>query len=101
MYSPVKIWRNQKTIAAFVGKKGVIESWTMVRVPLGTFSHLAPYPVAIVALDTGERMCLQVVDWGQKQLRRGQNVEVVVRRVTEPNTEGVIPYGLKARPIGR
>ena len=82
-----------------LGKTGKILSWTVVRVPPADFSDQAPYPVALVELDDGGRITAQLVDWTAKQLITGQNVVTVVRRVVKPNTEGVIPYGIKVKPI--
>ena len=99
MLSPVKIWRNQKIIASRIGKQGVILSWTIIRVPPGQFSSIAPYPVALVKLDDGFHMTCQLVDYEGKHLQFGQRVALVLRRITEPNEEGIIPYGIKAKPV--
>ena len=99
MNSPVKIWRNQKYIARMLGREGKIVSWTVVRVPPTGFSNLAPYPVVIVGFADGKRITAQLVDWVSDDLAFGTKVKVVVRRVSEPPTEGVIPYGIKVRPL--
>jgi uncharacterized OB-fold protein len=99
MNSPVKIWRNQKHIARMLGREGNIISWTVVRVPPTGFSDLAPYPVVIVEFAGGKRMTAQLVDWSEKDVAFGTRVKVVVRRVSEPPTEGVIPYGIKVKPL--
>jgi uncharacterized OB-fold protein len=104
--SPVKIWRNQKYIAKMLGREGKVVSWTVVRVPPGGFSSLAPYPVVIVDLTAGKaglidggRIMAQLVDWTDEDLIVGRRVKVVVRRICEPTTEGVIPYGIKVKPV--
>lgn len=99
MISPVKVWRNQKKIAALVGKTGKIISWTLVRVPPASFSEQAPYPVVLVELTLGGRIMAQLVDWEEKDLTIGRQVVAVVRRVVQPNNEGIIPYGIKVRPL--
>lgn len=99
MNSPVKIWRNQKHIAAMLGREGKIISWTIVRVPPSGFSSLAPYPVVIVKLRDNKRMSAQLVDFTDRDLKFGTRVRAVLRRISEPSTEGVIPYGIKVRPI--
>jgi len=38
------------------------------------------------------------VDYDQKNLKQGQKVTTVIRRVIKPNSEGVIPYGIKVKP---
>lgn len=99
MNSPVKIWRNQKYIAALLGKEGQIVSWTVIRVPPAGFSNLAPYPVVVVDLVGGGRITAQLVDWTESDLVVGKKVRVVVRRISEPTTEGIIPYGIKVKPL--
>ncbi len=97
--SPVKIWRNQKYIAGMLGREGTIVSWTVIRVPPAGFSNLAPYPVVIVDLVGGGRITAQLVDWSEEDIADGRRVKVIVRRISEPTTEGIIPYGVKVKPI--
>jgi len=99
MYSPVKLWRNQKHTQILLGKKGVIVSWTIIRVPPEGFSNQAPYPVVVVRLENKEMITAQMVDWEESQCRIGQYVRVILRRISEPSSEGVIPYGLKVKPL--
>jgi len=99
MSSPVKLWRNQKHIRALLSSKGAIVSCSMVFVPPGNFSEYAPYPVAVVALDGGEQIVAQVVDFDPSQLVAGQRVVTVLRKVMEPDGDGVIPYGIKVKPV--
>lgn len=99
MESPVKIWRNQKNVAALLGKTGKVISWTIIRVPPGEFMNQAPYPVVLVELDGGSRIEAQLVDWQPEQLAFGTPVRTVIRRVTHPDPDGVIPYGIKVKPV--
>lgn len=99
MQSPVKIWRNQKKIQSLLGNTGKIVSWTIVRVPPAGFSDQAPYPVVIVKLDNSSTITAQLVDYSEKHLVFGQKVVTIIRRVIQPNTEGIIPYGIKVKPI--
>src|SRR3989338_392763 len=98
MLSPFKIWRNQKKTASLIGKTGKIVSWTVIRVPPADFTDQAPYPVVLVELTEGKRIMAQLVDYDQKNLKQGQKVTTVIRRVIKPNSEGVIPYGIKVKP---
>lgn len=99
MNSPVKIWRNQKHIAKMLGREGTVVSWTVIRVPPTEFSSLAPYPVVIVDLVGGGRITAQLVDWIPEDLAFGTKVKVVVRRVSDPSTEDIVPYGIKVKPL--
>jgi uncharacterized OB-fold protein len=99
MISPVKVWRNQKYIARMLGKFGTVISWTIVRVPPADFGYQAPYPVALVRLDNGESLCVQVVDCQSENLKLGQRVVTVVRKAMQSETDDVIPYGIKVKLI--
>ncbi len=99
MVSPVKIWRNQKKTATLIGKIGRIISWTIIRVPPADFTDQAPYPVVLVELTDGKRITAQLVDYKPENLHYGQKVRTVIRRVMQPNNEGVIPYGIKVKPV--
>ncbi len=99
VHSPVKIWRHQKRISELLAKHGRILTWTVIRVPPGEFSDQAPYPVVLVELDDGERITCQLVDYSEAQLAPGQEVVTVIRRVTRPDPDGVIPYGIKVKPV--
>lgn len=99
MISPVKVWRNQGIVAKHLGKKGTIVSFTIIRLGPTGFEAQIPYPVAVVQFENGERMVGQLVDWKKEDLREGKVVEAVLRRVNEPDREGVIPYGIKFRPL--
>jgi len=99
MISPVKIWRNQKHIAKQLGQTGKIISWSLIRVPPEGFSEQAPYPIAVVELTGKAKILAQVVDWKINELHRGQKVKTVVRKTIEATQDGVIPYGIKVKPI--
>lgn len=105
MLSPVKIWRNQKNVAALLGKTGMIVSWVIIRVPPADFMDQAPYPVVVVVLDGGKKIAAQLVDLPSDQkewvplLRTGTKVVTVLRRIAHPDPDGVIPYGIKVKPL--
>lgn len=99
MSSPVKLWRNQKYIRDLAQKTGTVISWTFIRVPPGGFAGLAPYPIVLVKLDNGNTITAQLVDYTSEHLATGTKVITVVRRIMDPNSDGVIPYGIKVRPV--
>ena len=98
MTSPVKIGRNQKKIAALIGKKDKVISWTFVRIPAAGFESQAPYPVALIKLEDGKTMIAQVVDYMEKDLKFDQKVITVVRRTMQAESGDLIPYGIKVKP---
>ena len=99
MQSPVKIWRNQKKVGMMVGKTGRVVSWTTIRVPPGDFVDQAPYLVVLVALDGGQKITAQLVDFEHMSVAIGQQVITVIRRIILPTADGVIQYGIKVKPI--
>lgn len=101
MISPVKIWRNQKHIRALMGQSGRIVSWTIIYVPPEGFVDQAPYVVVLVRLQTGKTHMAQLVEYDQRHLQVDQPVQAIVRRTRDAGTEGVIPYGIKFKPLER
>ncbi|MBI2611616.1 OB-fold domain-containing protein [Candidatus Gottesmanbacteria bacterium] len=98
--SPVKVWRNQKKITKLLGKKGRIISYSMVHVPPAGFENNAPYPVALVEFTSDKsRYIAQLTDWEKSHLQIGQKVKTVLRKTRDIGTEGIIPYGIKFKPI--
>jgi len=96
--SPVKIWRNQKKIVDILGKTGKVVSFTVIRVPPAGFEDQAPYPVVICAVN-GHRVVGQLVDCKAEDLKLGMKVRATLRRVKNPGKEGIIPYGIKFKPL--
>lgn len=99
MTSPVKVWRNQQHVKTLLDQEGVIVSWTIIRVPPGTHSEFAPYVMAIVKLNSGKQITIPVVDVAYEQVASGLPIRTVLRRLTHPDQDGVIHYGIKAIPI--
>lgn len=99
MFSPVKIWRNQKKIKKLLGRTGKIISFTKIYVPPSGFESQAPYIVAIAKLEEGKNYTAQLVDYEEKHLKTGQKIITILRRTRNPGEEGVIPYGIKFKPI--
>jgi len=99
MLSPVKIWRNQKKVRALLGIEGKVISFTKIHVPPAGFIDQAPYVVALVKLKNGKGVVAQLVDYEDKHLNIGQKVKTVLRRTRDAGEEGVIPYGIKFKPV--
>lgn len=82
-----------------VGREGTLLSWTVVRVPPSGFADQAPYVVGVIVLASGKHITAQIVDADPSQMKQGLPVRTVVRRITHPSSDGVIPYGIKAIPL--
>ena len=96
--SPVKLWRNQKKMRALLGRIGVIETFTVIYQSPKGFENQVPYPVVIANFGK-KKMIGQLVDYSKDHIRMGQRVQAVVRRMKEDTQEGIIPYGIKFKPI--
>lgn len=96
--NPVKSWRNQKKIKSLLGQVGKIVSYSLIHVPPAGFEAQAPYPVVLVDLGN-KRLLGQLVDYKNEELKIGQKVRSIIRRIKEPDDEGVIPYGIKFKPV--
>jgi uncharacterized OB-fold protein len=99
MTSPVKIWRNQEHIRSLLDQEGIIVSWTIIRVPPGTHSEFAPYAMAIVRFKSGKQITVPLVDVVLEEVSIGLRVKTVLRRLTHPDQDGVIHYGIKVVPV--
>lgn len=97
--TPVKLWRRQKKVASHIGMAGKILLWTIIRVPAKAFLSEAPYPVVIVELENRERMIGQLVDWEEKDLVKERRVVAVLRRSFTGDSESVIAYNIKFKPV--
>ncbi len=95
--TPVKIWRRKKKISELIGKKGVVETFTTVRVAPKGFGQYSPYMVAIVTLSTGEKLMGQIVE--SEHVVIGQRVVAVLRRSLTEGKKEVISYVIKFRPL--
>ncbi len=78
--------------------RGVIETYTVVRVAPSAFMDQAPYALAIIRLENGTRLLTQVVDGEPEALTRGMPVRLEFRRIYAEGRAGIICYGHKAVP---
>lgn len=98
MNSPVKIWRNHEYVRALLFRYGEVLSWTVIRVPPGTHSAYAPYVLAIIKLESGEKITVPLMNIDTDSVQIGLKVKTVLRRLMPPDADGVIQYGIKAVP---
>lgn len=80
-------------------RKGTILTFTVVRVPPAGFQEQTPLPIALVELENGIRLMVQVADLeNPAELRIGMQVRLEFRRINWDGEAGVICYGHKAVP---
>lgn len=97
--TPVKIWRRKESLSNLIGKRGMVESVTIVRAAPSGFGQYAPYPVAIVKLSNGRRIMGQMTDYHADEVTLGQKVVAVLRRLRTEEKKDVISYVIKFRPL--
>ncbi|MBN2542276.1 Zn-ribbon domain-containing OB-fold protein [bacterium] len=76
--------------------EGKIVTYSMVHVGPAQMQFEVPYAVAIIELENGLRLTTQIVDTQNKELKIGQKVRMVFRKIQEDGKTGVIGYGYKA-----
>ncbi|MAE71932.1 MAG: transcriptional regulator [Gemmatimonadetes bacterium] len=80
-------------------RTGKVLTYTVIRVPPAPFKDQAPYVVAIVQMDDGPRLNVQVTDFVDGQLKIGLPVSLEFRKIYEEGEAGIINYGYKAVPV--
>jgi len=79
--------------------KGKIFSFTEITSGPAGFELETPYVLAIIELDEGPKLTAQVVGVGEKDVKIGDSVEMVFRRIMEDSEEGLLHYGYKFRLV--
>jgi uncharacterized OB-fold protein len=76
--------------------EGTLVTFTVVRVASDKFSKETPFPVGIIELNDGVRVTAQIADADIDELRIGQKLKLVFRKVQEDGKAGILCYGYKA-----
>ena len=79
--------------------EGKIVTYTVIRIASDKFSKEAPFAIGIVELNDGVRVTAQITDIPAEDLKIGQQVKMVFRRIQEDGKAGIICYGYKAVTI--
>lgn len=80
-------------------RRGKIVSYTVTHVAAGGFEDQTPYVLAIVELEDGPRLTAQITDCDADEVKIGDEVEMVFRRMGEESTEGILYYGYKFKKV--
>lgn len=91
--------RDGKPLAVQFSGRGIVFTYTIIRIPSEEFLYYAPYVVAIVKLEEGPQVTSQIVDCHVESVYIGMPVEICFRKLTAQGSEGIINYGFKFRPI--
>jgi uncharacterized OB-fold protein len=95
MNSPIKLWRRQSEIRSNLNQTGEILSWTKIMVTGQKHHSFAPYLVILVKLKNGEKIFGQLMDTKLEEIKIGQKVKSVLRKLQKPNNQEIISYGIK------
>jgi uncharacterized OB-fold protein len=80
-------------------RDGTVLTFTVVRVPPAGFTEQTPLPIALVELENGARVMVQIGDVDDPEsVEIGMPVRLEFRRISWDGEAGVIFYGHKAVP---
>ena len=79
--------------------EGKLLTFTVVRVSSDKFSKETPFAVGIVELDNGVRLTTQIADVDVDELKTGQRIRLVFRKIQDDGKAGIHCYGYKAITI--
>ena len=82
-----------------LSREGKVVTYTVIRVAPSQFVDQAPYPIAIVELKDGIKICTQLADCDLDKINIGMPVKLEFRKVSEEGEAGIINYGYKAVPV--
>tara|TARA_Y100000031_G_scaffold117639_1_gene130611 strand:- start:71 stop:457 length:387 start_codon:yes stop_codon:yes gene_type:complete len=78
--------------------EGEILSYTIIHVSPSQFTLESPYAMGIIKLMDGVCITTQIVDY-TGELKIGQRVKIVFRKIREEGKSGIKCYGYKCVPI--
>ena len=88
--------RGKKFETIRLSDEGKLLTYTVVRVASDKFSKETPFPVGIIELNGGVKVTAQIADADPDNLKIGQKVKLVFRRIQEEGKAGILCYGYKA-----
>ena len=94
--NPSQYHRNSKKWHELLGKKGVVELVTTVFVAPLELEAFLPYQLLLV---TVENKKIEIMGSAHVEFTVGEEVVLELKKLSQPNSSSVIPYGLKASKI--
>lgn len=76
-------------------EKGKVLTYTVIHVAPEQFATQTPYIIAIVELNDGVKITSQVVDCAVDDVKIGDKVKVVFRKIQQDGRSGILCYGYK------
>jgi uncharacterized OB-fold protein len=81
-------------------RDGKVVTFTIVRVPPAGFTDQTPLSIALVELENGVRLMVQIADVADpEEIKIGMPVRLEFRKISSDGEAGVIFYGHKAVPV--
>ncbi len=77
---------------------GKVATYTVIRVGPSDFTDEVPYALAIVEVEGGVRLMVQLVDVPLENIETGMPVRLEFRKIYQEGEAGIICYGHKAVP---
>ncbi len=77
---------------------GKVATYTVIRVAPSDFTDEVPYALAIVEVEGGVRLMVQLVDVPLENIQTGMPVRLEFRKIYQEGEAGIICYGHKAVP---
>ncbi len=94
-----KCRRKGKLETHYFKGTGKVYSFTEISSPATGFEEQVPYVFAIIEMDEGARITGQIVDARNEDVKIGNKVETVFRKIQSEDPEGLIHYGFKFRLV--
>jgi uncharacterized OB-fold protein len=79
--------------------EGKVVTYTIIRIAPSQFVDQAPYPIAIVELNDGIKICTQIADCEPEEIKIGMPIKLEFRKISQDGEAGIIHYGYKAVPV--
>lgn len=88
--------KSRKFDTVRLDDEGTLLTYTIVRVASDKFSKETPFAVGIIQLNDGAKVTAQIADADLEELKIGQKLRLVFRKVQEDGKAGILCYGYKA-----
>ena len=91
--------RKAKLEKITLSGQGEIFSYTQVNSAPAGLEKTTPYVLAIIKLNEGPMLTSQVVEVEEKDVKIGDKVEMIFRKIRSDDPEGLLHYGYKFRKV--
>lgn len=100
-FNAPRVWRYNKQRRRFLGKRGVLVSWSVVRVAPEGMLERTPYVVGLVRVGKALVMAQLIEVEDVSRLRVGLVLIGRLRRLFDVDEKALLVYGIKFAPLRR